>query len=54
MASCTEVTYVKKTLVGDPLDVKMFEATGWTLDEHSLSQNDELVLANVYPTKSKG
>ena len=33
MASCTEITYVNNILVGDPLDVKMFEATGWVLDE---------------------
>ena len=24
LASCTEITYVNDTLVGDPLDVKMF------------------------------
>ena len=29
MASCTAITYVNGELVGDPLDVKMFEATGW-------------------------
>lgn len=33
MASCTEITYVNESLVGDPLDVKMFQATGWLLDE---------------------
>ena len=33
MASCTAVTYVEGELVGDPLDVKMFEKTGWMLDE---------------------
>ena len=33
MASCTAITYVNGELVGDPLDVKMFEKTGWTLDE---------------------
>ena len=33
MASCTAVTYVNGKLVGDPLDVQMFEATGWVLDE---------------------
>ena len=33
MASCTAITYVNGKLIGDPLDVKMFESTGWTLDE---------------------
>jgi hypothetical protein len=33
MASCTEITYVNDILVGDPLDVKMFEATDWVLEE---------------------
>ena len=33
MASCTAVTYVEGELVGDPLDVKMFEKTTWMLDE---------------------
>ena len=33
MASCTAVTYVDGVLVGDPLDVSMFESTGWILDE---------------------
>ena len=35
MASCTAITYVNGKLVGDPLDVQMFEATGWVLDESS-------------------
>ena len=33
MASCTAITYVNESLVGDPLDVQMFESTGWILDE---------------------
>jgi hypothetical protein len=33
LASCTEITYVDGELVGDPLDVKMFEATKWILHE---------------------
>ncbi len=52
MASCTEVTYVKGLLVGDPLDVKMFESTGWLLDEDSQT-NEDVILANVYPPASK-
>ena len=33
MATCTSITFVDGELIGDPLDVKMFEATGWVLDE---------------------
>ena len=33
MASCTAITYVDGKLVGDPLDVQMFESTNWTIDE---------------------
>ena len=34
MASCTAVTYVNGRLVGDPLDVQMFEANGWVFDKN--------------------
>ena len=54
MVSCTAITYVKGSLVGDPLDVQMFEATGWILDETeqrevSADGHDNLVIACVYP-----
>ena len=52
MASCTAITYVNEKLVGDPLDVQMFEATGWILDENeqdNVSFSDQLVIAKVYP-----
>lgn len=32
-ASCTAITYVDGKLVGDTLDVRMFEATGWIQEE---------------------
>jgi cation-transporting P-type ATPase 13A2 len=38
LATCTAITYVGEELVGDPLDVKMFESTGWVLDESNTSQ----------------
>ena len=49
MASCTEITYVNGDLVGDPLDVKMFEATGWVLDEPTNNKEENIVFAYVYP-----
>ncbi|CAL8109824.1 unnamed protein product [Orchesella dallaii] len=33
MATCHSLTYVKGNIVGDPLDLKMFAATGWNLEE---------------------
>lgn len=33
MASCTAITDLNGTLIGDPLDVRMFESSGWTLQE---------------------
>ena len=40
-------------LIGDPLDVKMFQSTGWILDEsHEEKEADDLVLAYVRPPNS--
>ena len=33
LASCHAVTYVNEKLVGDPLDVSMFNSTCWIFDE---------------------
>ncbi|XP_030843077.1 probable cation-transporting ATPase 13A3 isoform X2 [Strongylocentrotus purpuratus] len=33
MATCHSLTYINEEIAGDPLDAKMFEATGWTLEE---------------------
>jgi len=54
MASCTAITYVNDNLVGDPLDVQMFKATGWSLDETNQMKigddgEDQLIIAYVYP-----
>lgn len=29
MASCHSLTIVDDEIIGDPMDMKMFEATGW-------------------------
>ena len=52
MACCHAITYVDEELVGDPLEIKMFEMTKWKLEENptgtnSIIQLDELVLANL-------
>lgn len=53
MASCHSITYVNDELIGDPLDVKMFQATNWNLEEPQNNVEggniDELVLAYVKP-----
>ncbi|KAK3867069.1 hypothetical protein Pcinc_027432 [Petrolisthes cinctipes] len=36
MATCHAITIINNEQVGDPLDLKMFESTGWTLDEPGL------------------
>lgn len=33
MAACHSLTHIHGRLVGDPLDLKMFEGTGWELEE---------------------
>ena len=35
LACCHCLTYVKENLVGDPIDVRMFESTGWIMKENS-------------------
>lgn len=52
MAVCHAITYVHNELLGDPLEVKMFEMTKWKLieEDHGTkeqNQDEELVLANV-------
>jgi cation-transporting ATPase 13A2 len=34
-ASCHACTFVDDELIGDPLEVKMFEMTDWILDENN-------------------
>ena len=33
MACCHSITYVDGLLIGDPLEIKMFESTKWQLNE---------------------
>jgi cation-transporting P-type ATPase 13A2 len=51
MATCHSLTEVKGTLIGDPLDVKMFEATKWTLDEQEIQEGEVLVQATIRAPK---
>lgn len=53
MACCHSITYVNGALVGDPLEIQMFESTEWQLDELNEASNtgigDDLVLAYARP-----
>ncbi|KAI1138954.1 hypothetical protein F5Y05DRAFT_383131 [Hypoxylon sp. FL0543] len=41
MATCHSLRSVDGELIGDPLDVKMFEFTGWTFEEGSQGSTDQ-------------
>lgn len=48
MASCHSITYVKDKIVGDPLDVKMFQSTKWILEEPNTNNKiDDFILAKI-------
>ena len=39
MATCHSLTMVKGQIIGDPLDIKMFEATEWIIEDDSAKIN---------------
>lgn len=41
LACCHGITYVNNKLIGDPIDVKMFEGVGWTLKENNTSASQD-------------
>ncbi|XP_076056753.1 polyamine-transporting ATPase anne boleyn isoform X2 [Oratosquilla oratoria] len=41
MTTCHSITLMDQVMVGDPLDVKMFEGTGWVLDEPGLDDTNK-------------
>ena len=53
LACCHCLTYVKDNLVGDPIDVRMFESTDWIMKENSSVGNencvDQLVIDYIRP-----
>ena len=53
LACCHCLTYVKEKLLGDPIDVKMFESVGWIMKENSNVGNENntnpLVLDYIRP-----
>ncbi len=55
LASCHSITRVKEKLIGDPLDIEMFNATGWILDEPEVGGDDpnEMISAFVMPNEKQ-
>jgi cation-transporting P-type ATPase 13A2 len=55
ISSCHSITKVNGKLVGDPIDIKMFEATGWTLNENLENQEnyDSLISTYIRPPQEK-
>lgn len=41
MVSCHSITIMNGELKGDPLDLKMFESTGWILEEANIAENNK-------------
>ncbi|KAH8309906.1 hypothetical protein KR059_003558, partial [Drosophila kikkawai] len=49
MVTCHSITVMNGILMGDPLDLKMFQSTGWTLEDSSnIPDNEKYGL--LYPT----
>lgn len=56
MVTCHSITRMNGELKGDPLDLKMFESTGWVLEEANVSDDtkyDLLFPTHVRPAKSQ-
>jgi cation-transporting ATPase 13A2 len=56
MATCHSITYVGDKLIGDPLEIKMFENTKWILSEPGNSNSpiatEDTVLSSIYPKEA--
>lgn len=48
MASCHSLTIIDKQVSGDPLDLKMFESTGWRIEEHDTADTSKFNM--MFPT----
>jgi len=49
MATCHGLAWVENELIGDPLEIKLFQTTGWELIEEI---NESDILARIYPAKN--
>jgi cation-transporting ATPase 13A2 len=53
LSSCHSMTQVNGKLMGDPIDVKMFMASGWILNENLDNKLDSSISTFVRPPKEK-
>jgi len=44
LASCHSLTIIDQKIIGDPLDLQMFEATGWVLEEPDVDDENKFDL----------
>ncbi|KAK4878700.1 hypothetical protein RN001_011206 [Aquatica leii] len=51
LVSCHSLTIIDKQVTGDPLDLKMFESTKWSIEEHDVSDNTKFNM--IFPTVLK-
>eukprot|EP00061_Rhincodon_typus_P016034 g44031.t1 len=54
MATCHTLTNIEGKISGDPLDCKMFEATGWVLEEPTAEEtalHDQIMPTVVHPPR---
>ncbi|XP_063927285.1 polyamine-transporting ATPase 13A3-like isoform X2 [Zophobas morio] len=51
LVSCHSLTIIDKQIVGDPLDLKMFESTKWVMEEHDVADNSKFNM--IFPTVLK-
>ncbi|KAK9884189.1 hypothetical protein WA026_005142 [Henosepilachna vigintioctopunctata] len=51
LVSCHSLTIIDKNIVGDPLDLKMFESTKWLMEEPEVADNNKFDL--ICPTVMK-
>ena len=48
LTTCHSLTMINGSLIGDPLDIKMFESTGWALEEPNVADTSKF--DNLMPT----
>ncbi|XP_030755212.1 probable cation-transporting ATPase 13A3 [Sitophilus oryzae] len=51
LVCCHSLTTIEKNIVGDPLDLKMFQSTDWTLDDGDIADTNKFDI--IYPTVLK-
>lgn len=51
LVSCHSLTIIDKQIVGDPLDLKMFESTKWVMEDHDVADNNKFNM--IFPTVLK-